>query len=409
MPSREKGARPAVLTTTEARDAILAAMPAFDTETVPVDQSTGRILRQSVVAERDQPPFDRVMMDGIAIKYGDFDAGTRKFPLQSTQHAGDEQQSLSTGNCIEIMTGASLPDNADCIVPVERITVTNGVAEIEAGYEAEERQFIHTRASDHSKDTELLIPGIRISPMDIAIINSCGLTEVEVARSLVVHVISTGNELVPAGEPIEPHQIRMSNGPAIIAMLGQHGYTTSEHDHIKDDLALLRERIGIHLDEADVLVLSGGVSMGKADYLPQVLADLGVEVVFHKISQRPGRPMWFGIGPTKQAVFALPGNPVSTLVCGRQYVVPALNAASGLRERPPEFASLTQEITFKPKLTCFLPVKLMSSTGSQVLAMPVHTNTSGDFTSLSGTDGYVELPLDVTNFPAGTAARLYRW
>ncbi len=398
-----------MITVAEARDAIRGAMPAFDTEAVPVDEANGRILRQSVVAERDQPPFDRVMMDGIAINYGDFDAGTRKFPIQSTQHAGDEQQSLRAGNCIEIMTGASLPDNADCIVPVERITVTHGVAEIEAGYEAEERQFIHPRASDHAKDTELLMPGTRISPMDVAIINSCGLTEVEVARSLVVRVISTGNELVPAGESIEPHQIRMSNGPAIIAMLGQHGYTTSEHDHIKDDLASLRERIGIHLDEADVLVLSGGVSMGKADYLPQVLADLGVEVVFHKISQRPGRPMWFGIGPTKQAVFALPGNPVSTLVCCRQYVIPALDTASGLAERPPEFASLAQDVTFMPKLTCFLPVRLVSSVGGPVLAMPVHTNTSGDFASLSGTDGYVELALEKSNFPTGAAAPLHRW
>ncbi|MDH3374661.1 MAG: molybdopterin molybdotransferase MoeA [Gammaproteobacteria bacterium] len=398
-----------MITTAAAHDAILAAMPAFDSNTVPVDQATGRILRQSVMAERDQPPFDRVMMDGIAIKFSLFNAGTRKFPIQSTQNAGDERQLLRSGNCIEIMTGASLPEGADCIVPVERITVRDGSAEIEAGYVTEERQFIHARASDHAKGAVLLTPGTRISPMDIAVITSCGLTEVQVARSPVVRVISTGNELVPAGAPIEPHQIRMSNGPAIIAMLGQHGYATSEHDHIKDDLALLKERIATHLDETDLLVLSGGVSMGKADYLPQVLEDLGVKVVFHKVSQRPGKPMWFGIGPTMQAVFALPGNPVSTLVCCRQYVIPALNTASGLSERPPEFAALAQDVTFKPKLTCFLPVKLVSSVGGPVLAMPVHTNTSGDFASLSGTDGYVELAREESNFPTGTAVRLHRW
>ena len=255
----------------------------------------------------------------------------------------------------------------------------------------------------------MLNAGKRVSPMDIAIINSCGLTDIEVSKSPTIRMISTGNELVPAGEPIEPHQIRMSNGPAVIAMLEQHGFDNTEHDHIVDEPELLKDRIGNHLDNADILILSGGVSMGKADYIPQVLSDLGVKVVFHKISQRPGKPMWFGMGPNKQAVFALPGNPVSTLVCCRQYVIPALNTASGLAESQPEFAALTQDVLFEPELTCFLPVKLLSNTGGQILAMPVQTNTSGDFAALSGTDGYIELALDESVFTAGSAAKLHRW
>ena len=398
-----------MLTTAEARDAILAAMPACDIESVAVERATGRVLHQSVKAERDQPPFDRVMMDGIAISYGEFDSGNRRFPIQAMQAAGDPALTLASGKAIDIMTGASLPDGADCIVPVEHINVTDGVAEIEADYAAEQRQFIHARGSDHTKDTELLTPGTRVSPMNIAVITSCGLSDIDVSKKPTIRVISTGNELVAAGEAIEAHQIRMSNGPAMIAMLQQHGFDDCEHDHLVDDPTLLKQRIAEHLDAADTLVLSGGVSMGKADYLPEVFDELGVEVVFHKISQRPGRPMWFGIGPRKQAVFALPGNPVSTLVCCRQYVIPALNAAAGLREQAPEFASLAQDFTFKPKLTCFLPVKLISSIGGPLRAMPVHTNTSGDFTALAGTDGYVELELDQTDFPSGTPARLHRW
>ncbi len=398
-----------MLTIAEARDAILAAMPACDVESVAVEQATGRVLRQSVKAERDQPPFDRVMMDGIAISFNEFDNGTRKFQIQAMQAAGDSALTLQTGKVIEIMTGASLPDGADCIVPVERIIETDGFAEIEADYTAEQRQFIHARGSDHTKDTELLTPGTRVSPMDIAVITSCGLDNVDVSKKPTIRVISTGNELVAAGEPIEAHQIRMSNGPAMIALLQQHGFDDCEHDHLVDDPTLLKQRIAAHLDAADTLVLSGGVSMGKADYLPSVFDELGVDVVFHKISQRPGKPMWFGIGPRKQAVFALPGNPVSTLVCCRQYVIPALNAAAGLREQAPEFASLAQDVTFKPKLTYFLPVKLISSVGGPLRAMPVHTNTSGDFTALSGTDGYVELERDQTDFPSGTPARLHRW
>ena len=398
-----------MITTAEAQKAILAVMPALAIESIPTNASAGRVLRQIVAAERDQPPFDRVMMDGIAISFSEFNNGTRIFPIQATQAAGDEQLSLESGKAIEIMTGASLPEGADCIVPVERISVADGSAEIQADYKAEEKRFIHRRGSDHGKGAELLKPGKLISAMDVAIINSCGLTEVDASRLPRISVISTGNELVPAGEPIEAHQIRLSNGPAMIAMLEQHGYRKAKHDHLVDEPELLKQKICEHLDNSDVLILSGGVSMGKADYIPQVLEELGVEVVFHKISQRPGKPMWFGMGPEDQAVFALPGNPVSTLVCCRQYVIPALNAASGVREKQPEFAALTQDVTFKPNLTCFLPVRLLSNTGGQILAMPVHTNTSGDFASLSGTDGYIELPLEELRFAAGTAAKLQRW
>lgn len=398
-----------MLTTAEALDAILAVAKAFPTETVAAEDSTGRVLQQIVRAERDQPPFDRVTMDGIAFAWSDYDAGLRSFPIQAVQAAGDEVLTLEDGHCIEIMTGAALPRDANCIVPVERITVVDGAAEIEADYAVKKDRFIHQRGSDYAKGAHLLTPGKRISPLDIAVIASCGETKVAVAKDPVIRIISTGNELVAAGESIEPHQIRMSNGPAVLSLLASHGHERCEHDHIVDDVDTLRNRLAKHLAEAEVLILSGGVSMGKADYVPEVLADLGVEVVFHKISQRPGKPMWFGIGPDGQVVFALPGNPVSALVCCRQYVIPALHKASGVTEKPPEFAALASNVSFKPALTCFQPVKLISGAAGQTLAIPVKTNTSGDFAALSATDGYVELPKDQTNFPAGTAVFLHRW
>jgi molybdopterin molybdotransferase len=325
------------------------------------------------------------------------------------QAAGDAVLSLESGQCIEIMTGASLPLNANCIVPVEQLTVSNNVAEIEAGYEVKKDRFVHPHGSDFAKGAHLLTPGKRISPMDIAIIASCGETEVDVAEDPVIRVVSTGNELVAAGQAIEPQQIRMSNGPAVLSLLESHGYKRTEHDHIVDDIDALRQRLVSHLAEADVIVISGGVSMGKADYVPQVLADLDVQTVFHKVSQRPGKPLWFGKGPGDQLVFALPGNPVSALVCCRQYVIPALEKASGATGKPPEFAALASNVSFKPALTCFQPVKLMSSAAGQTLALPVRTNTSGDFASLSATDGYVELAKDQSEFPAGSPVVLHRW
>ena len=265
------------------------------------------------------------------------------------------------------------------------------------------------RKAPTTQGAELLAAGHLIAPLDVAVIASAGLARVEVSRNPVIRVLSTGDELVPAGDPIAPHQVRNSNGPAIVALLAQHGHGDCLHDHLVDDPAVLEERIAAHLDAADVLVLSGGVSMGKADYVPEVLAKLGVDVVFHKISQRPGKPMWFGTAPGEKTVFALPGNPVSALVCCRHYVIPALASACGASARAPEFASLTEDIAFEPDLTCLQPVRLVSNAIGQVLAIPVRTNTSGDFASLSGTDGYVELARERSQFPAGTPVRLYRW
>ena len=398
-----------MLTTAEALQSVLANTAEFSTETVTVADSCGRVLRDGIVAERDQPPFDRVMMDGIALQHADIESGQREFPIQAVQAAGDAVLTLQSGQCIEIMTGAARPENADSIVPVERLTNNDGVATLEPDYAVKAGRFIHPRGSDFKQGAELLSAGTRISPMDIAIIASCGYTEVDVATDPIVRIISTGNELVPAGDEIEDHQIRLSNGPAVEALLGEHGYRRCAQDHLADDIDALRKSLQRHLEEADVLILSGGVSMGKADYVPQVLAELGVEVVFHKVSQRPGKPMWFGKGTGGQLVFALPGNPVSALVCCRQYVIPSLARASGIRVSPPEFAALASNVSFKPNLTCFQPVKLTSNTSGQVIAIPVKTNTSGDFASLSGTDGYVELPREQINFDAGTSVFLHRW
>jgi molybdopterin molybdotransferase len=398
-----------VLTTAEAVARILAATGGLATETTTLGNAAGRCLRQTVVAERDQPPFDRVMMDGIAIAHSDITAGQREFPVQATQMAGQTALSLEHGKCIEIMTGAALPNRADCIVPVERISRNGAVATLEAGYEVAARQFIHRRGSDYAKGDLLLSPGRAIAPLDIAVIAAAGLAEVEVSRLPVVRVLSTGDELVPAGRPVAPHQVRLSNGPAMAAMLAAHGYVDCLEDHLVDDPEALASGIGAHLEAADVLVLSGGVSMGKADFVPDALARLGVEVVFHKVSQRPGMPLWFGTAPGGKIVFALPGNPVSALVCCRHYVVPALDKASGLFPPAPQFAALAGDISFAPELTCFQPVRLVSNAIGQLLAMPVRTNTSGDFAALAGTDGYVELAREQSKFPAGTPVPLYRW
>jgi len=163
-----------------------------------------------------------------------------------------------------------------------------------------------------------------------------------------------------------------------------------------------------HLETYDVLILSGGVSMGKFDYIPQTLGELGVELAFHKVAQRPGKPMWFGVGPHGRTVYALPGNPVSTLVCLTRYVYPGLAAAAGEAPSAPTRIAMAEAFEVKNALTFFLPVKMQTDERGQIHAVPCPTKGSGDFTSLKGTDGFVELPGPVS-LTRGASVPFYRW
>lgn len=399
-----------MLSVGEARHAIREALSPLPEETVTLAEARGRVLRQPVAAERDQPPYDRVTMDGIAVRHAVLAGGTRRFRIAGTQYAGEPARELGhDGDCIEVMTGAVLPAGSDCIIPVERLQKGDSHLVVDADYGAEVGQFVHRRGSDHRAGHTLLAAGRRISALDIALLASAGLPEVRVARLPRVRVLSTGNELVPAGAAIEPHQVRLSNGPALVAMLDGQGFTDSRHTHLADEPDTMRRVIADLLDECDVLLLSGGVSMGKADFVPQVLDEIGVRRVFHKIAQRPGKPMWFGIGPRGQAVFALPGNPVSALTCCRHYVLPALHEASGGEPGEPLRVALGADFDFRPALTCLLPVTLGDDADGRRIATPVLTNTSGDFTALARSDGYLELPAGQSHFDAGSTWPLFRW
>jgi molybdopterin molybdotransferase len=235
------------------------------------------------------------------------------------------------------------------------------------------------------------------------------MARIRVSSQPMLAVISTGNELVEPGEPVLAHQIRRSNAYAIVSALREHGVQRVADDHIQDDKEQLRARLRFHLETHDVLVLSGGVSMGKFDLVPKVLEELGVRTVFHRVAQRPGKPLWFGVAPSGAAVFGLPGNPVSTLVCLRRYVLPALLGSLGHSPVPAERMALAAPVTVTPALTFFLPVRLEQDDWGRSWAVPSPTNGSGDFTALAGTDGFVELPPGPNTYAKGFVTRLYRW
>jgi molybdopterin molybdotransferase len=306
------------------------------------------------------------------------------------------------------MTGAMLPVGCDAVVPVEQVQRAGEFAEI-GRKPPQPWQNVHRRGTDCRQGALLLSAGTRLSAPEVAIAAGAGMARLRVSAQPMIVVISTGNELVEPGELIEPHQVRRSNAYGITAALRHHGYTRVADDHVRDDAAELRSRLGFHLHTHDVLILSGGVSMGKLDLVPRVLEELGVGLVFHHIAQRPGKPMWFGVAQSGPAVFALPGNPVSTLVCLSRYVLPALRAAMGeTRGHPPRIA-LTAPVEVKAPLAFYLPVKLRSDDWGRTSAEPRPTNGSGDFTALAGTDGFIELPPGPNSFPKGHVARFFPW
>ena len=390
----------------EATASIEAEVPRLPVIPVALRDAAGCVLRQVVVSERDQPPFDRVAMDGIALSS---QTAVREFEIAGTQAAGAQPLKLASVNdCIEVMTGAMLPIGCDCVVPVERIAIDKACARLADDVELTPGLNLHRRGIDCSAGKAVLQPGIKLGAPEVAVLASAGLVHVQVARMPRIVVISTGNELIEPGQPLAEWQIRRSNVYGVLASLRTHGYTRLADDHIPDDETQLRARLRKHLSEADVLILSGGVSMGKFDFVPAILAELGVRQVFHKIAQRPGKPMWFGVHSDNKAVYALPGNPVSTLACMARYVLPGLRIALGLHHEP-QIVKLAEHCAVLPTLATLLPVHIGNDASGDLIAHPQTTHGSGDFTALIGAQGCVELPPGTTAIPSGTAVKFYRW
>jgi molybdopterin molybdotransferase len=399
-----------VLTPAEADELIGQHLQCLPIESLPLAQCAGAVLRENIYAERDQPPFDRVAMDGVALESRAVSAGRRSFRIAATLAAGDAPLTLAdTTECIEVMTGAVLPGGCDSVIPVEELTVTGEQVALAPQAQVEPWQNVHRRGSDTRQGALLLSTGQRLRAPEIAIAASAGMARIRVASQPMLIVISTGNELVEPGEPVLAHQVRRSNAYGIVSALRERGFQRVADDHIRDDAAELRERLRFHLQTHDVLVLSGGVSMGRFDLVPKVLAELGVRTVFHKVAQRPGKPLWFGMAPSGAAVFGLPGNPVSTLVCLTRYVLPALRGALGQLPQTVQRMALGAPLTVTPPLTYFVPVRLEQDDWGREWAVPAPTNGSGDFTALAGTDGFVELPPGPNTYAKGFVTRLYRW
>jgi molybdopterin molybdotransferase len=393
-----------------ADEAIASELALFEVELRPLVQCIGQTLRQDIFAERENPPFDRVCMDGIAIDSGALGRGIRRFPIMGIQAAGVPPLELSSrDSAIEVMTGAVLPPGADCVIPQEEYEEDGGAATLKAHSTAAQYRNIQRRGEDSQPGVAMLKAGVRLGAPEIAVAASAGLAQLSVSRQPRFMIISTGDELVEPGYPIAEHQVRRSNAYSLIAALRERGFEKVANDHIPDDERHLHDRLALHLGSQDVLVLSGGVSKGKYDFVPKVLKDLGVREVFYQVAQRPGMPMWFGMSQGGAAIFGLPGNPVATLVCLIRYIIPGVAAAMGRPRSAPERVPLAAPVKFSRAFTYFLPVSVHYDDGGRPSAVPRPTNGPGDFLGMTAAHGFVELPPSSEPFPAGYVANLYRW
>lgn len=393
----------------QATQIVLDSYRDFGTEKVELANSTGRVLQEDLTADRDFPPFTRVTMDGISIQYQAFAEGVRTFPIEGLQAAGMEQKTLQNAcNCLEVMTGAVLPQNTDTVIRYEDLNIADGKATIEIE-PIKHRQNAHQQGTDRQKGDLIVPKGHIISPAEIAVAATVGKSFVEVSKLPKVAIISTGDELVEVSEAPEPHQIRKSNTYSLQSSLLRWGIE-AETRHLIDDRNLIRKELSQYLIDFDVIVLSGGVSKGKLDFIPEVLEELEVEKLFHKVAQRPGKPFWFGKTSDNQThIFALPGNPVSSFMCLYRYFQPWFRKCLGLQPFQKEFAVLQSDFHFRPALTYFLQVKLKYGEDARLWAVPIEGKGSGDLANLTDADGFLELPNDRNDFKKGEVFPLMRY
>lgn len=370
----------------EALAVVLSSTKSFGQEMIKLDQSLGRVLAEDIFADRDYPPFNRASMDGYALRCIDFENGIKEFRCIQTVFAGQIcNHALKSGECFKIMTGAAVPETADIIIRIEDSFSVNKEKGSKISFDAQifngklkKFQNIAVQGQDSLANTLVLPKGTRIMPQVIGTLASFGKGKFLVEKLPCITIISTGDEIVGVDEPISDVTIRNSNQYVLRAMLQKLEISNVKLLRVKDNKKQLTSILKKAVNNSDILLMSGGVSAGDADFVPQILQEVGVEKIFHKINIRPGKPIWFGKKPDGCTVFALPGNPLSCQTTFKIFVEPFLVKCFG--SSPPEtfrFQMAAQRIK-KSNLDEFFPVVLY---GTPTQAHQKKFNGSGDITA----------------------------
>ena len=381
-----------LISVTQAENIIRQHLTTAAVEIVPLSKAQGRYLREDILADRALPPFDRVMMDGIAIAHASFASGNTRFPITGTQAAGTPALTLENADsCIEVMTGCVLPQGCDCVIPIEQIDLSENTASLHSDAKPQAKQHIHSAGSDTTAGEILLSSGQVLNAAELAIAASVGATDLSVSALPRILIITTGDELVaPEATPL-PHQIRRSHATALEALISGMKLGTVASLHIADDPEALKEKITEALPAHDIIIFTGGISKGKYDYVAPVLSELLGSPHFHGIAQRPGKPMAFWKEPNSPLVFAHPGNPVSVMACAARYLIPSLIEILSGRSPTPQQLPATGGFHCPTHFTGLIPCRINNG---RIQLVPA--SNSGNFLALAATDGIAQLPGELT-------------
>ena len=371
-----------------------------ETEQVPMDGCVGRVLAVDVKADIDLPPFDKSAMDGYAVHSLDFSAraapeGARSLPILGESSAGRPfSAQVPPGHCVAIYTGAELPASCDAVIMVEK-TAPEGPEQVLLRDSPKPLQNVCKRGQDIALGSTVLEAGRRLRAVELAVLASVGCDPVSVFRRPRVSVLTSGDELVAPGERPGAGQIRESNTFELTAMSEAAGAQAQNLGVVRDDPELLERAFREALEGCDLLITTGGVSMGKYDLVGEVLGRIGVEQVFHKVAIKPGKPLWFGMWKDVP-VFALPGNPVSCLVNHAVFVRPALERMSGVH---PTEAVLSRSRWGGSDLGAnarerHVPVRMSVDADGAGQLDPVDWNGSADVVGLSRAEALAVVPLN---------------
>ena len=395
-----------LISITDARRLVLEATTPLDTEAVTIDDALGRVLAREVQAAGDVPPFPCSAMDGYAVIAGD--AG-RSLQIVGESRAGTPSaHRLADGEAIRISTGAAIPPGATAVIPQENVELNGGDA-IHTKTASPPGEHIRGPGEDMRADTVVLSAGTQLGPVALGAATAAGVGSVIVSRRPRVSVLCTGDELRAPGEPLGPGEIHNSNAPMLTGLAQCAGGLAGPARRLPDDRDATTRGIAAALADSDVVIITGGVSVGPHDHVKPALDHLGVEEVFWSVALQPGKPTWFGV-PAQglPLVFGLPGNPVSAVVTYSLFVAPALAALQGAPspEPPQATAVLGEQVARNPKRDQMMRVRLTDEDGI-VRAHPNRAQGSHILTSLLGADALALIPLGEGTLPVGATVALH--
>lgn len=396
-----------MLSVAQALEIVLENAQALPADTLPLTPAAlGLILAEDIASDLDMPPFDKAMMDGFALRFSDLRDGCAELTIIEEIVAGKTPtKTVQVGQASRIMTGAPMPHGADAVVMIERCEAVGNKVRVNDP-KLKPGANVLTRGREMRVGETVLRAGMRLTPQELGLLAAVGRTIAKVQRRPVAAVVCTGDELVPPEVKPGPGQIRNSNGPMLEAQIQRAGGTPRFVGIARDEPGHLRALIAAGL-ESDVLLLSGGVSAGKLDLVPGVLAELGVQPLFHRIAIKPGKPLLFGVkGP--RLVFGLPGNPGASLVCCELFVRPAIRAMMGLAPGPRMVnATLTKDFPYRTDRPTYHPACLRLTDSGWTIE-PVAWFGSPDLRGTSPANAFVVLPEGDHQHRAGDRLQVLR-